>query len=138
MDTQSTEQTLRREAIRRRLAGEQRCDICRDLKHSPRWFSKWWGAYQQNPRTDFTDRSRAPLTSPTEIPEAVTHTIVSIRQTLEAAATRETRYGLIGPRAIQGQLKDLGIEPPSIATIQRILQAHALTHPLGAGTDIGC
>lgn len=87
MDTQSTEQDLRREAIRRRLSGEQRCDICRDLNHSPRWFSKWWAAYQQNPRTDFANRSRVPHTSPAEIPEAVAHTIVSIRQTLEAAAT---------------------------------------------------
>jgi hypothetical protein len=65
----------------------------------------------------------------------VAQTIVSIRRTLEAAATPETRYGLIGPRAIQGQLEDLGMEPPSVATIQRILQARDLTHPIGAGTD---
>jgi len=61
--------------------------------------------------------------------------VVSIRQTLEAAATPETRYGLIGPRAIQGRLEDLHIERPSIATIQRIVQAHGLTHPIGAGND---
>ena len=135
MDTPSTEQDLRREAIRRRLTGEPRCDICRDLNHSPRWFSKWWAVYQQNPRTDFADRSRVPLTSPAEIPESVVQAIVSIRKTLEAAATPATRYGLIGPRAIQGQLEDLDIDPPSIATIQRILQAQGLTHPIGAGND---
>jgi len=62
-------------------------------------------------------------------------TVVSLRKTLEAAATPGTRYGLIGPRAIQGRLEDLRIEPPSLATIQRILQAHGLTHPIGAGND---
>jgi len=62
-------------------------------------------------------------------------TVVSIRKRLEAAATPETRYGLIGPRTIQGQLERLHIEPPSLATIQRILQVYDLTHPIGAGND---
>lgn len=62
-------------------------------------------------------------------------TIISVRQSLEAATTVETKYGLIGPRAIQGALQRLHITPPSRATIQRILQAHELTHPLGAGKE---
>ena len=135
MDTQSTEQDLRCEAIRRRLTGEHRCDICRDLKRSPRWFSKWWAEYLRNPRIDFADRSRVPQTLPHQTPDAVVQAVVSVRQRLEAAATPETRYGLIGPRAIQGQLERLHVTPPSTATIQRILQAHDLTHPIGAGND---
>jgi hypothetical protein len=55
---------------------------------------------------------------------------------LEAAATPETRYGLIGPRAIQAHLEALEIEPPSLATIQRILQSHGLTHPCGTGAAL--
>lgn len=136
MNPHTSEQDVRREAIRRRLAKEQRKEICDDLGRSTSWFDKWWAAYRQNPRTDFANRSRAPHTSPFETPDEVAQMIASIRQTLEAAATPETRYGLIGPRAIQGQLEDLGIEPPSIATIQRILQARGLTHPIGAGTDL--
>ena len=135
MDTFTTEQELRREAIRRRLEGEARRDICRDLKRSPRWFSKWWAEYQQNPRGDCADRSRAPQTLAHQVPDEIVQAVVSIRQTLEAAATPETRYGLIGPRAIRAQLERLHIEPPSAATIQRILQAHGLTHPIGAGND---
>ncbi len=135
MDTQITEQDLRREAIRRRLAGEQRCDICHDLKRSPRWFSKWWAEYQQNPTIDFANRSRAPQTLPNQTSHEIVQAVVFIRQTLEAAATTETRYGLIGPRAIQIQLERLHMEPPSVATIQRILQLHDLTHPIGAGKD---
>ncbi len=136
MDSQTTtEQEWRREAIRRRLAGEHRCDICADLEHSPSWFSKWWAAYQDQPQCDFADRPRAPHTSPQQISDEMVQTIVSIRRALETAATPETRYGLIGPRAIQTQLEALRLEPPSRATIQRILQAHGLTHPIGAGND---
>jgi len=135
MDTQTTEQALRCEAVRRRLAGERRCDICAALKRSPSWFSKWWAEYGTNPQLDFADRSRAPQTSPQQTSEEMIQTIVSIRRTLEAAATPETRYGLIGPRAIQTQLEALRLEPPSRATIQRILQTHGLTHPIGAGKD---
>jgi putative transposase len=135
MGTQTTEQELRREAIRRRLAGEQRHAICQDLDRSPRWFSKWWAAYQQNPQMDFADGSRAPCAHPGQTPDKLIRAIVSIRRTLEAAATPETRYGLIGPRAIQGQLEHLKLPVPSTATIQRILQAEGLTHPIGAGCD---
>ncbi len=135
MNTHTSDQDLRREAIRRRLGGERRKEICDDLERSTSWFDKWWAEYQQNPRIDFADRSRAPHLSSTQTPETVVQAIVSIRQTLEAAATRETRYGLIGSPAIQNQLEHLGIELPSETTIQRILRAHGLTHPIGAGND---
>ena len=135
MDMHTSDQDLRREAIRRRLSGERRKEICNDLDRSTSWFDKWWAVYQQNPRIDFAGRSRAPHGSPTQTPDTVVHTVVSIRQTLEAAATPETRYGFIGSPAIQNQLESLGIEPPSETTIQRILRAHGLTHPIGAGGD---
>ncbi len=61
--------------------------------------------------------------------------MITARQTLEAAATPETRYGLIGPAAIQTHLEGLGLEPPSVATIERILHVAGLTHPIGAGND---
>jgi putative transposase len=132
MDTHTSDPDLRREAIRRRLSGERRKEICDDLDRSTSWFDTWWAEYQQNPRIDFADRSRTPHLSPTQTPEAVSQSIVSIRRTLEAATTPETRYGLIGAPAIQNQLEDLGVEPPSESTIQRILHAHGLTHPIGA------
>lgn len=135
MGTQTSEQDLRREAIRRRLGGEPRKTICEDLDRSLRWFSKWWAVYQRDPETDFTDGSRAPCTSPNKTPDEIVRAIVSIRRTLEAAMTPETRYGLIGPRAIQGQLDHLKLAVPSTATIQRILQAEGLTHPVGAGCE---
>lgn len=134
MDTATTEQALRREAIRRRLAGERRCDICRDLGRTTRWLDKWWAEYQRHPSGDVADRSRAPHSSPQQAPATVVTAVVRIRKTLEAANTPETYYSPIGGRAIAGQLDELSIGPiPSLSSIQRILQVQGLTHPLGAG-----
>lgn len=134
MNTATTEQALRREAIRRRLAGERRCDVCRDLGRTTRWLDKWWAVYQHDPTSDLADRSRAPHTSPRQVPPEVVRAIVQIRHTLEAANTPDTRYSPIGHRTIAGQLGAWEFEDiPSLPTIQRILQAEGLTHPLGAG-----
>lgn len=136
MDKQTSEQAIRREAIGRILKGERKCDICRELERTPQWLNKWWRKYQHFPGTDFADRSRAPHTSPQQISADIEYAVVSIRQLLEDANTPETRYGLIGNRAIQAQLSALEIKPiPSTATIQRVLAKHDLTYPLGAGID---
>jgi hypothetical protein len=136
MDTPNSEQALRREAVRRRLHGESRQQICQDLARSPRWFDKWWAAYRHNPQTDFADDSRAPHHSPTRIPAALEQAIVNIREQLEAGQTPETHYGLIGNRAIYGQLDHLAVEQqPSLSAIQRILARHGLTHPRGDAAE---
>lgn len=135
MDTFTTEQALRREAIQRRLQGESRCDICRDLERSTSWFDKWWAEYRGDPYTDFADHSRAPRHSPHQIPAHVEQAVVSVRETLEAAQTPDTKYGLIGAPTVRGQLERLGIEPlPSNPAIQRIMARHDQTHPVGAGS----
>ncbi len=134
MDSFTNEQALRREAIRRRLEGERRGAICHALDRSLRWLDKWWAEYRQNPLTDFASRSRSPHRSPQQMPTGVVQAVLALRQLLEQAATRETRYGLIGAHAIQARLKELPVSPlPSVPTIQRILAQHHLTHPLGAG-----
>jgi transposase-like protein len=135
MDSNTSEQALRREAIRRYLGGGRRKQICIDLDRSPSWFDKWLAEFWENPRTDFADHSRTPHHSPQQTPDTVAQAIVAIRQSLEAATTPATRYGLIGAVTIQKCLDDLGLEPPSASTIQRILRAHHLTHPIGAGND---
>lgn len=134
MATATPEQALRREAIRRRLAGERRGDICRDLGRTPRWFDKWWAEYRRHPHSDLADRSRAPPISPTQVPADIVAAVVQIRHTLEAANTPEPRSSPMGARAIAGQLDEWDLAPiPSLSSIQRILQAAGFTHPLGAG-----
>jgi len=136
MTMTTNEQTLRREAIKRRLQGERRCDICRDLNRATSSFDKWWAEYRRNPLTDFAERSRAPHRSPQQMPATVVQAVLRLRQMLEQATTPQTRYGLIGAHAIRRRLKELRVSPlPSEPTIQRILAEHALTHPLGAATS---
>ena len=136
MDTQTSEQALRYEAVLRRALGHRVCAICRDLQRSPRWLNKWWREFKAHPETDFAEQARAPHTSPHKTAEEVEQAIIAIRGVLEAGATPETRYGLIGARSIQGKLERLGIKhPPSEATIQRVLAKHHLTHPLGANHE---
>jgi len=136
MDTFTTEQSRRREAIRRRLAGESRTVICKDLERPTRWFDKWWREYQERPDTQLADHSRAPHHSPHRLSPQVERMIVCIRRAREAGRTPETRYGLIGQRTVQADLKRLQVEPlPSLAAIQRVLAKSGLTHPLGAATD---
>ena len=137
MNTCTSEQVLREEAIRRRLQGERRCEICQDLGRSTSWFDKWWAEYRRNPRSDFADHPRAPHSSPHQMPLPVVQAVVSVRQALEAADTPAMKYGLIGNRAIQAQLEELKVRPlPGLATIQRILIQHGLTHPVGAGSPL--
>jgi hypothetical protein len=127
----ASEQELRREAIRRRLHGERRKDICQDLERSPRWFDKWWSEFRSDPRTDFVDRSRAPLTVSSITTPELERLVIELRQAFESA-----NHGLIGKRAIRGKLIELKVKPlPSEATIQRMLARHELTHPLGAATE---
>jgi putative transposase len=134
MGTATTEQALRQEAIRRRVRGECSRDICRDMGRSRRWLDKWWAIYRRHPTSDLADRSRAPQTSPNQVAPEIASAVVRLRKLLEAAATPTTRYSPIGARAIAGQLAEWAIAPiPSLSSIQRILQAEGLTHPLGAG-----
>jgi len=136
MNTFTTEQSRRREAIGRRLAGEPRSTICKNLNRTTRWFDKWWREYQDRPDTDLADRSRVPHHSPQRLSPPVERMIISIRRRREAGRTAETKYGFIGQRSIQAELERLGIKPPpSLATIQRVLAKHGLTHPLGVAED---
>jgi hypothetical protein len=134
MDHTTCEQDLRREAIRRRLAGERRRDICRALSRATSWFDKWWAVYRRDPTSDLADRSRAPRTRPQQVPAELVAAVVTTRQILTAAQTPQTRYSTVGARTIAGRLAQLGFTTrPSLASIQRILRAAGLTQPVGAG-----
>ena len=58
------------------------------------------------------------------MPASVVQAVVSVRQLLEHPTTPQTRYGLIGARAIWARLKALHVSPlPSEPTIQRLLDS---------------
>jgi hypothetical protein len=136
MDTTFSEQALRRVAVARYATGERPCDICRDFQRSRQWLNKWWNEFYYHPKTDFSDHSRAPHTSPHKTPVKMERAIVAVRQAREAGRTPQTRFGLIGSPTIQSDLKRLGYkEIPSVSTIQRILSTQGLTHPSGVSED---
>lgn len=136
MDGAFTEQARRREAIRRRLAGQKRTEICKLLHRTTRWFDKWWRLYREHPTTQFADGSRTPHRSPYRLSSEVERMIVAVRRAREAASQPDTRYGFIGPRAVQTDLDRLGLRPlPSLASIQRVMARHGLTHRCGRGVE---
>ena len=136
MDTIISEQTRRRVGVQRLLQGDSPSRICRDLDRSRPWLYKWWDDYQHDPNTDFSDHSRAPQTSPQQTSTEMERAIVAIRQAREAGDTPQTQFGLIGSPTIRFELKRLGYKDlPSVSTIQRILAAHGLTHPLGVSEE---
>lgn len=136
MDTTYTEQALRRVAVARYVAGERPSNICRDLHRSRQWLNKWWHEFCRHPDTDFSDHSRAPHTSPHQTDADLVRAIVRVRQAREAGRTPQTRFGLIGSPTIRSDLKRLGCAAlPSVSTIQRVLAAAELTHPLTASED---
>lgn len=127
----TNEQELRLEAIRRRLSGESRITICRDLHKSKSWFSKWWAEFQSDPQSDFSNHCRRPLRIASIISPELEEMVIGLRQSFESA-----KYGFIGARSIWGKLLAMKVKPlPSESTIQRILAQHGLTHPLGAGAE---
>jgi transposase InsO family protein len=63
-------------------------------------------------------------------PPHIERAVLSVRRRLEARATPQTRYGLIGAPAIREELRTLGHTPlPSVRTIARLLQRAGLTNP---------
>jgi hypothetical protein len=131
-----SEQALRAEAVRRRLLGQRVCAIGQDLGRSPRWVNKWWREFCAHPQTDFASKSRSPHRSPRKLPESIEQAVVSVRRSLEAGLTPQTRYGLIGSQAVRGTLEGLGVSPvPSPASVQRVLARHGLTHPVRGDQD---
>lgn len=134
--SEKKEQELRREAIRRRLAGERVNAICQELGRSREWFHKWWHEYWDNDNEELVSHSRAPHDSPQRTLPEMEATIVALRHELEAGDKAQYRYGLIGAQEIQRRLVKLKTrDVPSASTIQRILARHGLTQGAGEPTD---
>lgn len=114
----------RKQAISRYEAGDKVTDIVASLDKSRRWFYNWLGRYQaSNGQGDwFADQSRAPKTTPTKVAEALEQQVIAVRKQLERQGVAQT-----GAIAISYELRNQGIDPPAVWTINRILARHGLT-----------
>lgn len=122
-----SEEGLRQEAVRRRLAGESPTEIAEALGRTTRWVRKWVARHDENGGTDdwARDRSRAPLHSPAKLDDQTRELILAARERL--VANPRAQYGAL---AIQWELRRVGVRdiPPSW-TIERVLSRAGLTRP---------
>jgi transposase InsO family protein len=114
----------RQEAVRRYLAGENVTVICRELKASRKWFYKWYNRYQTGASNWYHDQSKAPKHQPHQIDNEVEQLVVKVREQLE-----QTKYAQIGATAIAWHIRKLGVTPPPVWAINRILKRNDKIRP---------
>ena len=123
-----SEEEQRKEAVRRRLAGQSAEEIAAALGRTDRWVRKWVSRYQQGSETDTTwakSRSRAPHRSPTRTPAELRRLIIEARRRLEA--NPQPQYG---PLAVAWELRRMGVDPvPSRWSIEREVARAGLAKP---------
>lgn len=115
------EEALREGALAMRQHGKSVSEIARELNHSRQWVYKWLSRYS-NGQSDWSSSiSNAPRTRPNKTPSPLVDEVKAARLELERSPHHES-----GAYAIFHHLKEKGIEPPSVATINRILKQHGL------------
>jgi putative transposase len=114
---------LRRKAIRLYVKGIRSKVILKKVQRSRAWFSKWQKRFDQQGATGLRSRSRRPHHIPSTCSPRIERLIVQTRRRLI-----NQKVGLIGPRAIQRELRQLGLgkHTPSLSTIQRVLHRRGL------------
>ncbi len=122
-----SEEERRKEAVRRRLAGERPSEIAAALGRTTRWVRKWAARHSEQGHQDTWAKghSRAPHTSPNRTPDDLRSQILGARRRL--VANPRAQYGSL---AIQWELHRLGIDPiPGAWTIERVLSQAGVTRP---------
>lgn len=122
-----SEEDLRREAVRRRLGGENPADIAAGLGRTTRWVRNWVARYGEESDRDSwaQSRSRAPHSRPGQTSVELERQILDARARL--VADPRAQYGSL---AIQWELRRLGVEPiPPARTIERVLARNEVSNP---------
>lgn len=116
------EENLRREAINMYLQQVPVKDISSHLGKTRQWVHKWIRVYQGSSDPDwFRSKSTAPKTNPMKTPGRIEELVISIRKRME-----DNIYAQKGAISILYEFDRLGIKPPSISTINRILSRNHL------------
>jgi putative transposase len=113
---------LRREAARRRLAGESPRAIGRDLGRTRQWVAKWAARYDPDDPGWARGRSRAPRRVANRTGDDVEARVLAVRARLE-----ENPWAQVGAPAIAWELEKLGALVPPLRTIERILERAGAT-----------
>lgn len=112
------EEKLRREAVRRSLAGEGAAVIAKELRRSRRWVVKWLARYDPRDEDWARERSRAPEHVANRSPSKLEALVLSVRRRLQA-----NPWAQIGATAILWELTKLHLRQlPEPRTVERILE----------------
>ncbi len=115
------QEDVRKEAVQRRLAGETVTNICNDLGRSRKWFYKWYKRYKTGDPSWYQNQSKTPRRKPRSIDAELENMILSVRKRL-----MKKKFAQIGPQSIEWELRRMGINPPSLGTIKRVIKRHGL------------
>jgi putative transposase len=119
---ETVEIELRREAARRRLAGESPAAIARDLGRTRQWVAKWAARYDPDDPAWARGRSRAPQRVANRTADDVQARVLAVRERLE-----ENPWAQVGAPAIAWELEKLGAVVPPLRTVERILERAGAT-----------
>lgn len=119
----NSEEKLRQEAIRLYLQDVPISAIAAQLSRTRQWVYKWISRYQSsNGQVNwYEDLSKAPLINPNKVCKSIENSIVQVRKQLSSKP-----YSQQGAVSIMYELRTLGVKPPSISTINRVLKKHNL------------
>ena len=113
-----SEEKLRQEAVQSYLQGVSVSSISTKLSKSRQWIYKWVSRYENSSDPQwYREHSRAPLTHSSELPGDIEHAIIEVRKRLAGKP-----YSQKGAISILYELKELGIQAPSVSTINRVLK----------------
>jgi putative transposase len=119
---ETVEVHLRREAARRRLAGESPRAIARDLGRTRQWVAKWAARYDPDDPAWARGHSRAPRRVANRTAGEVEARVLAVRERVE-----ENPWAQVGAPAIAWELEKLGAVVPPLRTIERILERAGAT-----------
>jgi hypothetical protein len=123
-----TEYARRCKAIELLKRGATFAAACRAVGRSQPWLAKWWGRYRREGRAALHDRSRVPRRVWRRTASPLVALVLRIRAELVAHRSRRTAFAGRGAEAIRWELEQRGVRrPPSLRTIERILQRHGCT-----------
>lgn len=116
----------RRQAIRLWLRGVSPILILQRVERGHSWLAKWRTRFLRRGAAGLRTQSRRPHRLAKAVPVPIRRLIARTRRRLA-----RQRVGLIGPRAIQTELRTsgLGKNLPSMATIKRVLRELGLSTP---------
>lgn len=115
------EEILRQEALRLHLQGVSIKLISEQLNRSRQWVYKWLSELKGGSSDWYKTKSRAPKTIHMKTSEQTEHLVIEIRKRLQ-----NEPYAQKGAISILYEFERLGVTPPSISTINRILRRNKL------------